>query len=401
MNRYIQEANQQFISAYNRYPIILDHGEGMYLYDIDGKRYLDFGSGIGVCGLGYHDPNYTRMLQGQIEKLLHTSNLFYNVPAIEAAKQFNQAANMEQVFFTNSGAEAIEGAIKIAKKYHFLKYKNKNGEIIAMKKSFHGRSMGALSITGQRREQYGAVKGVIIWNCGRTYGVAVQLVAVLAVAVLYWKKLFPLRTGAGGKPVLEKKILILWGKICLACIPAAIVGVLFDSVFEALFYHPVPVATALIVFGIAMIVIERWNRGREPVMKTIDDLTVPAVLIIGCFQLLAAVSPGTSRSGATIVGALLLGVSRTAASEFTFYLAVPVMFGASFLRMLQYGFQFTQMELLILLAGMAAAFLVSLAVIHALLGYIRKHDFQVFGWYRIVLGGLILLLNGAGLISSL
>ena len=196
--------------------------------------------------------------------------------------------------------------------------------------------------------------------------VAVQLVAVLAVAVLYWKKLFPLRTGAGGKPVLEKKILILWGKICLACIPAAIVGVLFDSVFEALFYHP-----------------------------------VPAVLIIGCFQLLAAVFPGTSRSGATIVGALLLGVSRTAASEFTFYLAVPVMFGASFLRMLQYGFQFTQMELLILLVGMAAAFLVSLAVIHALLGYIRKHDFQVFGWYRIVLGGLILLLNGAGLISSL
>lgn len=231
--------------------------------------------------------------------------------------------------------------------------------------------------------------------------VAVQLVAVLAVAVLYWKKLFPLRTGAGGKPVLEKKILILWGKICLACIPAAIVGVLFDSVFEALFYHPVPVATALIVFGIAMIVIERWNRGREPVMKTIDDLTVPAVLIIGCFQLLATVFPGNSRSGATIVGALLLGVSRTAASEFTFYLAVPVMFGASFLRMLQYGFQFTQMELLILLAGMAAAFLVSLAVIHALLGYIRKHDFQVFGWYRIVLGGLILLLNGAGLISSL
>ena len=106
--------------------------------------------------------------------------------------------------------------------------------------------------------------------------------------------------------MLEKKILILWGKICLACIPAAIVGVLFDSVFEALFYHPVPVATALIVFGIAMIVIERWNRGREPVMKTIDDLTVPAVLIIGCFQLLAAVFPGTSRSGATIVGALLL-----------------------------------------------------------------------------------------------
>ena len=153
MNPFIQEANQQFVSVYNRYPIILDHGEGMYLYDTDGKRYLDFGSGIGVCGLGYHDPNYTRMLQEQLEKLLHTSNLFYNVPAIEAAKRFNQASHMEQVFFTNSGTEAIEGAIKIAKKYHFLRNKNQNGEIIAMKKSFHGRSMGALSITGKAAYQ--------------------------------------------------------------------------------------------------------------------------------------------------------------------------------------------------------------------------------------------------------
>ena len=116
MNPYIQEAKQQFVSVYNRYPIVLDHGDGMYLYDTEGKKYLDFGSGIGVCGLGYHDPQYTRMLHEQIEKLLHTSNLFYNVPAIEAAKLFNQAANMEQVFFTNSGTEAIEGAIKIAKK---------------------------------------------------------------------------------------------------------------------------------------------------------------------------------------------------------------------------------------------------------------------------------------------
>lgn len=153
MNPFIQEANQQFVSVYNRYPIILDHGEGMYLYDTDGKRYLDFGSGIGVCGLGYHDRNYTRMLQEQLEKLLHTSNLFYNVPAIEAAKRFNQASHMEQVFFTNSGTEAIEGAIKIAKKYHFLRNKNQNGEIIAMKKSFHGRSMGALSITGKAAYQ--------------------------------------------------------------------------------------------------------------------------------------------------------------------------------------------------------------------------------------------------------
>lgn len=153
MNPYIEQANQQFVPVYNRYPIVWDHGEGMYLYDTEGKRYLDFGSGIGVCALGYHDPNYTRALQEQMEKLLHTSNLFYNVPAIEAAKLFNRASGMEQVFFTNSGTEAIEGAIKIAKKYHFLKYNNHNGEIIAMKKSFHGRSMGALSITGKAAYQ--------------------------------------------------------------------------------------------------------------------------------------------------------------------------------------------------------------------------------------------------------
>ena len=153
MYPYIQQANQQFVPVYNRYPIVLDHGEGMYLYDTEGKRYLDFGSGIGVCALGYHDPNYTRALQEQMEKLMHTSNLFYNVPAIEAAKLFNQASGMEQVFFTNSGTEAIEGAIKIAKKYHFLKHNNHNGEIIAMKKSFHGRSMGALSVTGKAAYQ--------------------------------------------------------------------------------------------------------------------------------------------------------------------------------------------------------------------------------------------------------
>lgn len=153
MNPYIQEAKQQFVSVYNRYPIVLDHGDGMYLYDTEGKKYLDFGSGIGVCGLGYHDPQYTRMLHEQIEKLLHTSNLFYNVPAIEAAKLFNQAANMEQVFFTNSGTEAIEGAIKIAKKYFYDRHHTNCGEIIAMKKSFHGRSMGALSLTGKEAYQ--------------------------------------------------------------------------------------------------------------------------------------------------------------------------------------------------------------------------------------------------------
>lgn len=153
MNHYIEEANQHFVPVYSRYPIVLDHGQGMYLYDTDGKRYLDFGSGIGVCALGYGDPNYTRVLQQQVEQLLHTSNLFYNVPAINAAKLFNQASQMEQVFFTNSGTEAIEGAIKIARKLHFLKHNNHNGEIIAMRNAFHGRSMGALSVTGKEAYQ--------------------------------------------------------------------------------------------------------------------------------------------------------------------------------------------------------------------------------------------------------
>ena len=153
MNAYMEQANRQFVPVYNRYPIVLDHGQGMYLYDTEGKQYLDFGSGIGVCALGYHDPQYTRMLQAQMEKLLHTSNLFYNVPAIEAAGLFNRAAQMEQVFFTNSGTEAVEGALKIAKKYHYLKHGNQDGEIIAMQKSFHGRSMGALSLTGKAAYQ--------------------------------------------------------------------------------------------------------------------------------------------------------------------------------------------------------------------------------------------------------
>lgn len=153
MRSCIQEANLQFVPVYNRYPIVMDHGEGMYLYDTNGKRYLDFGSGIGVCGLGYHDQHYTRALQEQLEKLVHTSNLFYNVPAVEAARLFNRAAQTEQVFFTNSGTEAIEGAIKISKKYHFLRRGDHNGEIIAMRKSFHGRSMGSLSITGKAAYQ--------------------------------------------------------------------------------------------------------------------------------------------------------------------------------------------------------------------------------------------------------
>lgn len=229
--------------------------------------------------------------------------------------------------------------------------------------------------------------------------VVIQLGAIFAVVLQFWNQLFPFQFKDKNRPVIEMDKVILWGKILLACIPAAVIGILFDDVFEAMFYHAVPVAIALIVFGIAFIVIERWNKGKRPRMKTVEDLTISAVLIIGVFQLIAAIFPGTSRSGATIVGALLIGVSRKAASEFTFFLAVPVMLGASLLKVLQYGFAFSGSELLVLAVGMITAFLVSIVVIRFLMDYIKKHDFQAFGWYRIVLGIIVLLCSMAGVIQ--
>ena len=229
--------------------------------------------------------------------------------------------------------------------------------------------------------------------------VVIQLGAIFAVVLQFWNQLFPFQFKDKNRPVIEMDKMILWGKILLACIPAAVIGILFDDVFEAMFYHAVPVAIALIVFGIAFIVIERWNKGKRPRMKTVEDLTISAVLIIGVFQLIAAIFPGTSRSGATIVGALLIGVSRKAASEFTFFLAVPVMLGARLLKVLQYGFAFSGSELLVLAVGMITAFLVSIVVIRFLMDYIKKHDFQAFGWYRIVLGIIVLLCSMAGVIQ--
>lgn len=229
--------------------------------------------------------------------------------------------------------------------------------------------------------------------------VVIQLGAIFAVVLQFWNQLFPFQFKDRRKSFIEMDKMILWGKILLACIPAAVVGILFDDVFEALFYHAVPVAVALIVFGVAFIVIERWNKGRRPRISSVDDLTVRAVLIIGVFQLLAAVFPGTSRSGATIVGALLIGVSRKTASEFTFFLAVPVMLGASLLKVVKFGFSFTGGELLVLGVGMLTAFLVSIVVIRFLMDYIKKHDFQVFGWYRIVLGIIVLLGSMAGIVQ--
>ena len=229
--------------------------------------------------------------------------------------------------------------------------------------------------------------------------VVIQLGAILAVVVLFWNRLFPFQFRDREKPVIEKDKMVLWGKILLACIPAAVIGVLFDSTFEALFYHAVPVAIALIVFGVAFILIERWKRGKPDKITSVDQLTVSAVLIIGVFQVIAAVFPGTSRSGATIVGALLIGVSRTVAAEFTFYLTVPVMLGASLLRVLQYGFAFTGTELMVLGVGMVTAFLISLAVVRFLMDYVKKHDFQIFGWYRIALGAVVILLNVLGVLE--
>ncbi len=219
--------------------------------------------------------------------------------------------------------------------------------------------------------------------------VVVQLGAILAVVLLFWNKIFPFRLKE--RPVVQKDIFVLWFKILVACIPAAIVGLAFDDVLDALFYNPWCVAIALIVFGIAFILIENRNKDMTPKISELGQITYQTALMIGVFQLLAAVFPGTSRSGATIVGALLIGVSRTVAAEFTFFLAIPVMLGASLLKLVKFGFSFTGEELVILAAGMAVAFVVSVAVIRFLMGYIKKHDFKVFGWYRIVLGALVLL----------
>ena len=223
--------------------------------------------------------------------------------------------------------------------------------------------------------------------------VVIQLGAILAVVILYWNKIWPFRRKMPGKSMVKKSIINLWIKIIVACIPAAIVGVLFDDALDALFYNYTCVSIALIVFGVAFIVIENWNKGKKPKITSLKELDYTTVMLIGVFQLIAAIFPGTSRSGATIVGALLLGVSRTVAAEFTFFLAIPVMFGASLLKVLKFvasGIAISGMEVTILLVGMVVAFLVSVFVIRFLMGYIKKHDFKVFGWYRIVLGILVL-----------
>ncbi len=231
--------------------------------------------------------------------------------------------------------------------------------------------------------------------------VVIQLGAILAVIILFWNKIFPFQFKDKKKPVIEMDKIMLWLKIVVACVPAGMVVVLgLDEKCEELFYHAVPVAIALIVFGIAFIVIERRNKGKEAQINSLEEITFKTAFLIGMFQLIAAIFPGTSRSGATIVGALLIGVSRTVSSEFTFFLAIPVMLGASLLKMLKFGFAFSGMELAILTVGTVVAFAVSVVVIKFLMDYIKKHDFQVFGWYRIVLGVFVILLGATGVISA-
>ena len=223
--------------------------------------------------------------------------------------------------------------------------------------------------------------------------VVVQLGAILAVVLLFWDRIWPynFKTKNNNEPFVKMDIMQLWFKIIISCVPAAIVGLLFDEVIEDMFYNGVVVAGALIIYGVLFIVVENWNKGRRPVITTVAEIGYNSAIIIGLFQLLAAIVPGTSRSGATILGALLIGISRGVAAEYTFYLAIPVMLGASLLKIIKGGFGFGVMGTVTLTVGMVVAFVVSLFVIKFLLGYIRKHDFKAFGYYRIVLGVIVLL----------
>ena len=229
------------------------------------------------------------------------------------------------------------------------------------------------------------------------FNVVIQLGAILAVVVIFWKKLWPFTidknkgynyiTKGGG--LIKKDIMDMWFKVIVAMLPAAVIGIPFDDVLDKYLHNYIVVSAALIVYGVLFIVIERRNRAKTPKYNGISQISYQIAFAIGLFQALSLV-PGTSRSGSTILGAIIIGVSRVAAAEFSFYLAVPVMFGASIIKLLKFGFSFTGAEAAVLAAGMITAFLVSLAAIKFLMGYVRRHDFSAFGWYRIVLGAAVL-----------
>ena len=215
------------------------------------------------------------------------------------------------------------------------------------------------------------------------FDVVIQLGAIMAVVVLYFHKLNPFSPRKSHK----QKMLTwqMWIKVLIGSVPAGIVGILFNDILDEIFYKPLPVAIMLIVYGVLFIVIENYNKRRRPTCTRLDELSFKTALIIGCFQVLSVI-PGTSRSGSTIVGSLMLGISRTAAAEFTFFLAVPAMFGGSAIKILKYSGGFNSAEVALLAIGMIVAFVLSIIAIKFLMSYIKKHDFKVFGWYRIILG---------------
>lgn len=224
------------------------------------------------------------------------------------------------------------------------------------------------------------------------FRVVIQLGAIMAVVFLYFSRLWPFRNQKDASSALQRYVdmdkMVLWFKILVACLPAVAIGLPFDDLLEEKLYNYVVVALMLILYGVIFLVIENYNARRKPVVTDLGDLTFKIAFFIGVFQVLSLI-PGTSRSGSTIIGGILLGASRTVAAEFTFFLAIPVMFGASLLKLVKFGFHFTTAEAGILLLGMLTAFLVSVLAIKFLMGYIKKHDFKVFGWYRIVLGVLV------------
>ena len=222
------------------------------------------------------------------------------------------------------------------------------------------------------------------------FNVVIQLGAIMAVVVLYFHKLNPFSP----RKTSKQKMLTwqMWIKVLIASVPAGIVGLLFNDILDKLFYKPFPVAVMLIVYGVLFIIVENRNVGRKPSVRRISELSVSMLIWIGIFQMLALI-PGTSRSGATIVGALIIGVSREVAAEFTFFLAIPAMFGASLLKLVKFGFHFTGAEFGLLILGCLVSFGLSVVAIKFLMGYIKKHDFKIFGYYRIILGGIIIVVT--------
>ena len=226
------------------------------------------------------------------------------------------------------------------------------------------------------------------------FRVVVQLGAILAVLTIFWKKIFPFDFSKGKNGFIKPQIMSMWGKIIVACVPAAIVGLLFDDALEEIFYNPLTVSLSLAVFGVVFIIVEIINKDKEYSVLSPYDISYKEALIIGAFQLIAAVFPGTSRSGATIIGALIIGISRTASAEFTFFLGIPVMFGASLLKIVKFVLEGNEMksnEWIIMIIGFVVAYFVSVVAIRGLMAYVKKHDFKVFGWYRIILAVAVII----------